>query len=342
VEGWISARRAVRRIGVHGVILSLKSSIYELLFKRPTRFYATHVLKDKPADWIMRALCAPHFWKKHGYWPHFVRPRSYSEKIWNRMLFDRDPQWTVLSDKLRMRDYVAAKIGEQYLIPLLWTGKKPEDIPFEQLPEKFVIKATHGCSYNIIVRDKRELDERQIHAQLNKWLAQNYCEESLLGTEWGYKHVQPAIMIEAFLDSNNGNLVDYKFRTFSGKVEFFVAHFERHGDHSMSLMCDCTGEPIQCELGHKYRGVFVPPANLPHMVEVAERLGSEFDFMRVDLYSLEDKVYFGELTPYPGAGCIRFVPRKYDFYFGSKWEIQPPWVNRKEISYRRSELAKNR
>jgi hypothetical protein len=315
--------------------------IYELLFKRPSRFYATHVLKDKPADWIMRALCAPHFWKKHGYWPHFVRPRSYSEKIWNRMLFDRNPRWTMLSDKLGMRNYVASRVGEEYLIPLLWTGSNPEDIPFDRLPDKFVIKATHGCAYNVIVKDKEQLDERQVQAQLKDWLAENYCEQRFLGAEWGYKHVPPKIIIETFLDSDGGNLVDYKFRTFSGKVEFLMAHLERSGNHSMSLMCNRAGEPIDCELGHKYNGHFEQPANFEQMIEVAERLGSEFDFMRVDLYSVKNRVYFGELTPYPGAGCIRFVPRKYDFYFGSKWRLGWSRADSPEIGYGGNELAKS-
>lgn len=288
---------------------------------RPARAYARHILVDKPADSMMRMLCLPHFWRIHRYWPSFKNPRSYSEKIWYRMLFERDRRWITLSDKLAMRDYVASRIGEEYLVPLLWAGDKPEDIPFDQLPERFVIKATHGCAYNIVVRNKQELDRDWIRKQLSEWLAENYCEERFLGTEWGYKHVQPAIMIESFLGSNNQSLIDYKFRTFSGQVEFFLAHFERHGNHSLNLMFDRTGRRIPCELGYKYQGAFSVPANLPEMVRIAERLGSEFDFMRIDLYSIEDKIYFGELTPYPGAGCIRFVPREYDFYFGGKWQM---------------------
>lgn len=297
--------------------MSLRSSLYDFVVLRPARNYAKFVLRDRPADSVMQFLCAPHFFKIHRYRPHFDQPRSYSEKIWHRMLFDRDPIWTLLSDKLGMRKYVADKGEAEYLIPLLWSGDDPEAIPFQTLPERFVIKATHGCAYNVIVREKASLEIAETQRQLRRWLSENYCIDSFLGVEWGYKHVKPSIMIESFLEEN---LIDYKFRTFGGKVEFFTAHFGRSGHQSESLVCDRDGTPVGCTLGHRYAGDFSPPGNLPEMIELAEQLGRDFDFMRVDLYSTDNRIYFGELTPYPGAGCIPFKPGKFDFYFGSKWK----------------------
>lgn len=96
-------------------------------------------------------------------------------------MYDRDPRLTMLADKLHVRDYVACKVGSNYLIPLLWSGDKPEDIPFDELPLRFVIKTNHGCSYNIIVKDKTQLDYKQIKKQLKKWIETNFCQDTFLG-----------------------------------------------------------------------------------------------------------------------------------------------------------------
>jgi hypothetical protein len=171
--------------------MKLTSGIWRLLYWPICRGYERHILGDKPADPVIRFLCGLYFLKAHGYWPHFNSPRSLMEKVWNRMLFDRDPKWTMFSDRLRARDYVANKVGGEYLVPLLWTGDKPEEIPFDKLPLKFVIKTNHGCGYNIFVRDKTQLGQTRAKRQLKKWLGENFCEDKFLGTEWGYKNIRP-------------------------------------------------------------------------------------------------------------------------------------------------------
>jgi hypothetical protein len=301
--------------------MHLMSKLYDLLYFRTCRAYARHILEDRPADTVMRYLCSLHFWKVHRYWPHFKNPRSYSEKVWGRMLFDRDPRWTMLSDKLLVRDYVVKKLGNEYLVPLLWSGDKPEEIPFDELPSKFVIKTNHGCGFNIVVTDKTQLDQTKARLQLKKWLCVNYCQDLVLGLEWGYKNIRPTIIIESFLDDNGRAPIDYKLRCFSGRVEFLTMHFNRVGLHAQSLVCDRDFTPIECILGTQYKGKFERPANYKRMIQAAETLSQEFDFIRVDLYSLKNRIYFGELTFYPGGGLIRFFPRRYDFQFGEKWKM---------------------
>ena len=208
------------------------SGLSKLLYMPICRAYARYILGDKPADPVMRFLCGLYFWKVHGYWPHFKSPRSFAEKVWNRMLFDRDPRWTMLSDRLRVREYVASKVGSEYLVPLLWNGDKPEEIPFDELPLKFVIKTNHGCGYNIIVKDKTQLDQTKTRRQLKKWLGENFCQDKFLGTEWGYKNIRPTIMVESFLDDNGNVPLDYKFFCYSGRVEFLKVDFDRFEDHS--------------------------------------------------------------------------------------------------------------
>jgi hypothetical protein len=300
------------------------NAAFRLMYMPLCRAYARHVLGDQPADRTMRSLSSLYFWRAQGYWPCFTKPRSFSEIVWSRMLFDRNPILVMANDKWKVREYVAQRVGDRYLIPLLWHGTNPADIPFDDLPSRFVLKATHGCHYNILVRDKNKFDRQAARLQLSKWLSENYCQDKWLGIEWGYKHIIPSIVIEEFI-GNDGNVpVDYKFRCIHGRVEFMTVQYDRPDNLPLIQACDRNGNPIPCEVGKdlQYRGVFRRPDNYDAMLTIAEALAAGFDFIRVDLYSVNDKIYFGELTPYPSAGCIRFTPRSYDFLFGEKWATQ--------------------
>src|SRR5262245_33341589 len=132
--------------------MTLSSAVSKLVYWPLCRAYARRI-GDRPADLLMSRMCTPAFRLAHGYWPNLDHPKSFTEKLFYRMLYDRDPMMTLLSDKLGLRDYVAKKVGSDCLIPLLWTGRNSNDIPFRDLPKKFVIKANHGCDFNIIVRD---------------------------------------------------------------------------------------------------------------------------------------------------------------------------------------------
>jgi len=239
--------------------------------------------------------------------------------VCKRILFDRKPLWTTLSDKWRVREYVANKIGCEYLVPVLWRGDKPEEIPFDDLPSKFVIKTNHGCKYIIIVKDKKRMDRTKVKLQLEKWLGENFCQDKFLGNEWAYKNIKPIIMVESFLDNNGKEPEDYKFFCFSGRAEFLQMNFDRFGDASENFY-DRDFNQLEVWNGTKsYKGKVVCPNNYVEMVKVAESLAEDLDFIRVDLYNVRGRIYFGELTCYPGGGAIPFVPRKYDFLFGEKW-----------------------
>lgn len=300
------------------------TAIWKYLYWPICRAYARYFVGDKPADPNMRALCGLYFIKAHGYRPHFKNPRSFVEKIWARMLFERDPVWTLFSDKLRVRDYVASKVGKNFLVPLCWVGEKPGDIPFERLPSKFIIKTNHGCDYNFFVKDKGQVDQVKVRRLLAIWLRENYCKDRFLGVSWGYKNIRPMIMVESFLEDKGHVPSDYKFFCYAGKVEFLKIDFNRFEDHSEAFFdrelkqLDIFGRGIK-----KHQGKIVFPENYHEMVRVAESLAQGIDFIRVDLYSVDGQVYFGELTCYHGGGMIRLYPRKYDFFFGEKWEYGP-------------------
>ena len=148
------------------------------------------------------------------------------------MLHERDPLFTLISDKLRVRDYIAEKVGNEYLVPLLWTGENPEEIPFDELPMKYVIKTNHGCGYNIIVKDKTQLNQAEVKLTLKKWMSENFGQDTFLGIAWGYNNIKPAIIIESFMEENGKAPVDYKCWCFSGRIEFISLHFDRFDTHS--------------------------------------------------------------------------------------------------------------
>ena len=294
--------------------------LWKMLYWPICRTYACYIVGDSPADALLRGLFSLQFWRDHRYWPNFVHPRYFSEMVASRMLNERDPRWTMLSDKLHVRDYVAGKVGREYLIPLLWSGDNPEEIPFDELPLKFVIKTNHGCGYNIIVKDKTQLDRTQTRRQLKKWLGENFCHAKCLGTAWAYKNIKPKIMIEAFLNDNGKTPLDYKFFCFSGRAEFLLMTFDRYGDLSEKHF-DRDFNPLDLWNGsEQYTGEIARPDNYEEMVHFAETLAQGMDFIRVDIYNVDSRIYFGELTCYPAGSLARFIPREYDYIFGKKWK----------------------
>jgi len=283
------------------------------------RVYARHFVRDKPADVAYRALCAIQFRRTHGFWPDLNRPRRFTEKLWSRMLHDRDPRLTLLSDKLRVRDYVASRVGADYLVPLLWQGADPGQIPFATLPARFVIKATHGCAYNILVREKLQLDTTEAKRKLANWLKINYGEDFCLGIEWGYRNVPPAIIVESFIGDSDVPPMDFKFYCFAGRVEFLTQHFGRFVKHKTRSFDRNYGPHEFHYQFEQYEGECPRPRNFEEMIRVAETLAAEFAFIRVDLYNVEGRIYFGELTPYPGGVSTKFLPGSLDRALGDKW-----------------------
>ena len=282
-------------------------------------------LDDKPADALYRFLCGLQFRHVYGFRPDFVRPRLFSEKLWSRMLHSRDPRLTWICDKLKVREYVASRVGSGCLIPLIWSGKEPEDIPFDKLPARFVMKANHGSGYNVIVTDKSRLDQEAAKQRLRIWLRENFALDKYLGAAWGYKNIERRITVESFIGAADHPPADFKFYCFSGRVELLTLHVNRYeGLKSMTLNRDY--ERLKFDSGFRHQDIEYPrPANYEVMVGLAEDLAAEFDFIRVDLYSDAGMVYFGELTPYP-VGVSQFYSfdiSSLDQPLGEKWTWPP-------------------
>lgn len=236
------------------------------------------------------------------------------------MLHDRNPMLTMISDKLLVRNYVTQKVGNDFLIPLLWHGTHPEEIPYTALPQKFVLKTNHGSGNVILVSNTKKINTSEINRRLKKWMGMNFTLDLYLGIGWGYKNIRPSIMVESFIEEKGKAPVDYKFYCFSGHVEFLTVHYDRFEQHRTRAF-DRNFVPYNFRYDlSEWSGECQRPQNFEAMVEIAERLAEDFDFIRADLYSVGDHIYFGELTPYPGGVTTKFLPLNRDNILGDKWK----------------------
>ena len=260
------------------------------------------------------ALCAMRRHKgRFGNYPNLLRPRTFNEKVLYRMAFDRRPILVTLQDKYAAREYVKTRVGEHVLPRLYWVTKNPADIPFDRLPSRFVVKATHGCGFNYLVTDKARVDWADVMAHCALWLKSNYYSDN---REWVYKHIDPRILVEEFISDGTGQSpLNHRAWVFGGRVELIQVDDDKR--------CDYYGRSWN-KLDIKDRrgpiGGVPRPAFLGDLIDCAEVLGAGLDFVRVDFY-ITTKVYFGEMTVYPAGGLKPFVPEKWHRYFGDLWNL---------------------
>lgn len=257
--------------------------------------------------------------KTFGYFPDWKHPKTFCEKITWLKLYDRNPQYTQMVDKYAVKEYVAGIIGQQYVIPTLGVWDKAEEIDFDSLPNQFVLKATHDSGRVVICSDKAKLDRKEAVRVMKESLARDFYAVT---REWPYKHVKRRIIAEEFIapmkDNAPADLPDYKFFCFNGKVNCFKIDFGRNTEHHANYY-----NP-QGELLPFGEACYPPiydhreeiPSNLTEMISIAEKLSREHRFLRVDLYNVHGRIYFGELTFYPGSGVSAFTDNHWDLTMG--------------------------
>jgi TupA-like ATPgrasp len=254
-----------------------------------------------------------------GYWPRIKRPESLNEKVLHRNLFQRDSLFALVSDKYKVRGYVEEKVGEKYLNELLFITQNPDEIPFDDLPEKYAIKANHGCSWNIIVDGTEPVDREQVKATCREWLSSTY---GLAGYETMYEEIEPYILIEKYIETPNFKAPhDYKFYCFHGKVKCIQYQIGRFQGFQQTFY-DENWKALDLKMRIPMAEIIDRPPLYDEMFEIAEKLSADFDFARVDLYSPDDKyIVFGEITLSPGSGGLGLEPRKWDWKLGAHWNI---------------------
>ncbi|MBI5673071.1 MAG: hypothetical protein HZC50_07450 [Nitrospirae bacterium] len=259
------------------------------------------------------------YFKIHGKPLNLTNPQTFTEKLFWRMVTwnrgDMPSRFTQLADKYVVRRYVANVVGEEYLVKLLWHGDDPRAIPFDTLPAEYVIKPTHGAGQVIIV--KGQVDREDIIRRVLGWLDSNYYWH---GREAQYYRIPPRIVIEEYLANDDGTPpFDYKFSCFNGMPEQVMV---RNETHDICPIFDTAWNLLDLEDEEGAVRPWVPkPANLDEMRALAAKLSVGFGFVRVDLYNVKGRVYFGEFTFTPAGGIVKYNPECWDLKLGEKWNL---------------------
>lgn len=242
-------------------------------------------------------------------------PQTFNEKLQWLKLYDRNPKYTQMVDKYEVREYIKDKIGEEYLIPLLGVYDKFEDIDFDKLPKQFVIKCNHDSGGLIICKDKSKLNIEEARKKINKSLKRNYYYS---GREWPYKNVKPKIIIEKYMEDKEAKeLIDYKFMCFNGEPKFVFTCTERYNSGLKVTFFDMKWKKMPFIRHYPSSNKNIKkPVNYDRMFNFSKTLSKSIPFVRVDWYEINGKLYFGELTFYPGSGFEEFEPNEWDKKIG--------------------------
>lgn len=258
------------------------------------------------------------FRENAGYKLDLTNPKTFNEKIQWLKLYDRNPLYTVLVDKYQVREFIANVWGEQHLIPLLGVWDDPDEIVFDDLPEKFVLKCNHDSGGVHICTDKKNCNRKEIVEALKKQLKTDYY---LVGREWAYHDVPRKVIAEKYMVDDSGyELKDYKVFTFSGRAEYievdydrFVNHHRNFYDRKWNYVPFTTLYPTDPDRE------IDRPDNLDEMISAAELLANAAgnpSFIRIDFYLIHNQLFFGEFTLHHGGGMERFYPPEYDRLLG--------------------------
>ncbi len=244
-------------------------------------------------------------------------PSTFDEKIQWLKIYDSTPLKTQLADKYLVKEWVSERIGEEYIIPTLGVWDSFDKIDFDSLPNQFVLKANHGSAMNIIVTDKSKLDYADAKRKFDVWLKRNLGYHSL---ELHYIPIKPCIIAEQYLENSNGELTDYKCHCINGSVAYIQCMTGRASHETLrEKVYDTNWNPLPFTQNYpRYDGEIRKPGNLSQMVACAETLSSEFCYVRVDFYALDDGSFkFGEMTFAPGSGYGPWNIEEYNEKIGS-------------------------
>lgn len=288
----------------------------KIIKSQKLRFALLLVLKVVP-DKLMLKL---QYWVKFRRKLNLKNPKRFTEKIqWYKLYYKNDIM-PICSDKYAVREYIKSKGLERTLVDLYAVYKKPEDIKFDELPEKFVMKLSNGSGTNLICRDKSTLDRNEVIKQF-KWFERKAKVNA--GREWPYSKAQPVIVAEQLLEDEshiNNAVNDYKIFCYDGKPTYVICISDRYSDKCNHLVYDTNWNKINVVSEGANLDADVPkPETLQEMLNIAAKLSEDFPFARIDLYTVGDKVYFGEITFYPWSGYMEFEPDEFDFVLGEEF-----------------------
>lgn len=259
-----------------------------------------------------------YYWTKFGRFPDLDSPKSFNEKLNWMKLNLHNPLCHTLADKYAVKEYVADKIGQEYVVPCLGVWDSPEDIDFGSLPDRFVLKCTHDSGGVTLCRDKSSLDRKKVCAGIAARLKKDYYYP---GREWVYKGIRPRVIADSFLDDGTGSvLTDYKFWCFGGKPEYMYITVK--DKFIFENFYDMDFNPVAVDHGFpRFSPEFGKPACFELMKSLAATLSKPFPFVRVDFFVVGGQVYFGEFTFYDWGGLQPFGDFGTDLRLGEMIEL---------------------
>lgn len=265
---------------------------------------------------VRTAIVNLEFRKYHGRFPNLFSPQTFNEKITYRKLFERDPRMPRLADKVLVKEHVASLMGPEWVIPTLWSGSRLPPRSERDWPLPYAIKARHGCGWNIFVHSREDEDWDAIERTTEKWLRRVY---GIRGREWLYSEIEPGLLVEPFMGEQGVTPPDYKFFVFGGQTKYIQVDLARFGDHRQ-FFYDTDWRRQEFTYACPYSQEEIPrPKILNDMIEAADRLGDDFPFVRIDMYEIHGRPYFGEYTFYPNGGRIEFKPASVELELGRAW-----------------------
>ncbi|MFR2300305.1 MAG: ATP-grasp fold amidoligase family protein [Clostridium paraputrificum] len=241
-------------------------------------------------------------------------PKTFNEKIqWYKLnTCHQDERIIICSDKLRVREYLDKKGLLEYQVPLLGDWESTDQIEWDKLPQRFVIKCNHGCAYNIICKDKSEIDLSKVERKLTRWLNESFGK---FNAEIHYDKIKPCILCEEYLDNDGLPLVDYKIHCFNGVPKFILICSEREGNKSNYNYYDLNWDRL--DYSTTLTKDFKKPDTFSKMLEISKIIAEDFPFVRVDFYDIKGKLMIGELTFVPAGGLDDTLPKKADLEIGN-------------------------
>lgn len=255
------------------------------------------------------------YWIELEKWPNLENPQKFTEKIQYIKLHEHTKVRRLAANRQAVRSYISQKIGSEHLVPLIGVYDELTRKIWSELPQQFVLKANHGSGMVKIVRDKREGQFEVIQEETQRWKETDYYK---LGREWAYKGLPRTILAEELLLDDDRNIPkDYKFFCYHGKVKVIQVDSGRFGNHRQTLFDRSFNRIDGMLISPPEPNKISKPEGLKAAIEVAEKLASDFSFIRVDLYIMKEKIYFGELTNYPLSGFIPFKPESLEVKMGS-------------------------
>jgi len=290
----------------------------KLLKNKELRYRILSMLRFVPDELMLRLQYRIKFGRKLD----LKNPKRFTEKIqWYKLHYKNDlmPQ---CSDKYLVRGYVEAKGLGHILNDLYAVYERPEEICLEELPDKFVLKLSNGSGTNLLCTDKSDLSQPAVVEEFKKF---EFKVKADLGREWPYTKTRSVIIAERLLEDEahvNNAVNDYKIFCYDGKPAYIICISDRYSDRCNHLVYDTKWNKVRvASEGARIEEDAPKPENLQEMLDIAAKLSKDFPCARIDLYSLEKKIYFGEITFYPWSGYMEFEPDEFDFILGENFRL---------------------